>query len=132
MDDQGQLLMTPDGTPLSLLDAFKINAMDGGMGGVFKTTWRSCRRDILFFVFFFSLHQFNVLCWFIALSSSLLPLRHCTRHAFVCSQASFSVHCYPINVSIFVQLYMECKPVKPLARPRVSRHFSSAGSKRLQ
>lgn len=53
-------------------------------------------------------------------------------YAFVCSDASFSVHCYPINVSIFVQLYMECKPVKPLARPRVGRHFSSAGSKRLQ
>lgn len=84
------------------------------------------------FCLFFPLHQFIVLCCFISLSSSSLLLRHCTRHALVCSGASISVHCYPINVSIFVPLYMECKPVKPLARPRACRHFSSAGSKRLQ
>lgn len=69
---------------------------------------------------------------FIALTPCRAVRPSCTRHVFVCSETSFSVHCYPINVSIFVQLYMECKPVKPLARPRVSRRFSSAGSKQLR
>lgn len=69
---------------------------------------------------------------FIALTPCRAVRPSCTRHVFVCSETSFSVHCYPINVSIFVQLYMECKPVKPLARPRVSHRFSSAGSKQLR
>lgn len=129
MDDQGLLLMTPDGAPLSPLEACKINAVDRGMGDEFKTTWRSWRRDILFLCCFFPSTN---LSFFISSTPCRAVRPSCTRHVFVCSETSFSVHCYPINVSIFVQLYTECKPEKPLARPLVSRPFSSAGSKQLR
>lgn len=102
----------------------KLMPWTEALGDEFKTTWRSC-----FCVVFFP--STNLSC-FIALTPCRAVRPSCTRHVFVCSEMSFSVHCYPINVSIFVQLYMECKPVKPLARPRVSRRFSSAGSKQLR
>lgn len=108
--------MTADGAPLSLLEACKINAMSGGLRSEFK---KKKKTSLSFFSFT------NVLC-FVASSPSPAVCSSSatvTRHLLVCSEASFFVHCFPINVSIFVQLYMECKPVKPLARPQSQLPF---------
>lgn len=53
MDDQGRLLMTPDGAPLSLLEACKINAMDGGIGGWVQNNLEELATGHFVFVLFF-------------------------------------------------------------------------------